>query len=449
MSTIALDAIRGCLEGFVPAVMATCDAKGVPNVSMISQVHYVDPEHVALSYQFFNKTRQNILSTRAATISVVDPANMADYRLDLDYEETLTAGPIFESMRAKLAGIASHSGMEGVFLLRGADIMRVRAIAETPGPRIAPMTSTLSLLAAVRRSLGFMAAAQDLGNLFDRTLESLTNQFGIRHAMVLMFEESTGSLYTVGSTGYARSGVGSELAVGHGIIGVAARERVPIRIGHMSADYSYGAAIRDQAQQHGLADSSAKEIDYPGLAAPESQIAVPILTDSRLLGVLFAESPEPMRFCYEDEDALTIVADRLADLIGNVQQEDSGPAVLPESPPQAAPASRAPITIRHYAADDSVFLDHDYLIKGVAGAIFWKLARAHVGQGRVEFTNRELRLDPALRLPEHSENLEARLVLLQKRLSERSAIRIEKCGRGRFRFAVPCALTLEEVGSGA
>jgi hypothetical protein len=156
-----------------------------------------------------------------------------------------------------------------------------------------------------------------------------------------------------------------------------------------------------------------------------------------------------MRFCYEDEDALTIVADRLADLIGNVQQEDSGPAVLPESPPQTVPVSRAPITIRHYAADDSVFLDHDYLIKGVAGAIFWKLARAHVGQGRVEFTNRELRLDPALRLPEHSENLEARLVLLQKRLSERSIIRIEKCGRGRFRFAVPCALTLEEVGSGA
>lgn len=449
MSTIALDAIRGCLEGFVPAVMATCDGNGVPNVSIISQVHYVDPQRVALSYQFFNKTRQNILTTRAATISIVDPANMADYRFDLDYEETQTAGPIFESMRAKLAGIASHSGMEGVFQLRGADIMRVRAIMEIPGPRIATMTSTRSLLAAVRRSLSFMAAAQDLGNLFDRTLESLTNQFGIGHAMVLMFEESTGRLYTVGSTGYARSGVGSELAVGHGIIGVAARERVPIRIGHMSADYSYGAAIRDQAQQHGLADSSAKEIDYPGLAAPESQIAVPILADSRLLGVLFAESPEPMRFCYEDEDALTIVADRLADLIGTVQQEDNGPAVLPESPPQAAAVSRTPIIIRHYAADDSVFLDHDYLIKGVAGAIFWKLARAHVEQGRVEFTNRELRLDPALRLPEHSENLEARLVLLQKRLSERSVIRIEKCGRGRFRFAVPCALTLEEVGIGA
>jgi adenylate cyclase len=95
-----------------------------------------------------------------------------------------------------------------------------------------------------------------------------------------------------------------------------------------------------------------------------------------------------------------------------------------------------------------VFLDHDYLIKGVAGAIFWKLVRAHVEQGRVEFTNRELRLDPALRLPEHAENLEARLVLLERRLRERGgAIRIEKCGRGRFRLDVPGPLVLEEVSA--
>ena len=57
-------------------------------------------------------------------------------------------------------------------------------------------------------------------------------------------------------------------------------------------------------------------------------------------------------------------------------------------------------------------------------------------------------IDPALRLPEHAENLEARLVLLQRRLRERdSGICIERCGRGRFRLGVPGPLILEEIGA--
>jgi adenylate cyclase len=445
MSAVVLDAIRGCFEDYVPAVLATCGPDGTPNVSLISQVHYVGPDQVALSYQFFNKTRRNLLATRKATISVIDPATAADFRLDLDYQETQTQGPVFESMRAKLAGIASHTGMAGVFQLRGADIMRVRSITEVPGPRTAASPASRSLLAAVRRSWQAMTVPQELGHLFDCTLENLQVEFGMPHAMLLMLDEGADRLYTVASMGYASSGVGSELAVGHGIIGVAARERVPIRIGHMSADYSYGAAVRNQALEHGLAEASATEIPYPGLAAPESQIAVPVLLGQRLLGVLFAESPAPMRFCYEEEDALVLIADRLAELIATVQRDEATVAGSSERGTQEAGTGPAVITVRHYAADDSIFLGHDYLIKGVAGAIFWKLVRAYVEERREEFTNRELRLDPTLRLPEHAENLEARLVLLQRRLSERSPLRIEKQGRGRFRLVVPCGLSLAEV----
>ena len=442
----SLDVIRNCLEGVVPAVVATCDAEGVPNVMMVSQVHYVDPERVALSHQFFNKTRSNILATRRAMVSVVDPLTNADFRLDLDYLETQEEGPLFETMKARLAGIASHSGMQDIFRLRGADVFRVRAITQVPGPMRAPPQATRNLLSAVRRSWAELAAVRDLGDLFDVALACLRRHFGIEHAMILMLDDTACCLYAVASLGYSRSGIGSELALGEGVAGVAARERVPIRIGHMSSDYSYGSAVRDQARSHGLAGSAATEIPYPGLRAPESQIALPILSAGRLLGVLFAESPEPMRFRYDDEDALVLFADRLGDLIAAVQQEE------PASPKDAAPPSSTapgrPILVQHYQADDSIFLDHTYLIKGVAGAIFWKVVREHAQAGRTEFSNRELRLDPALRLPEHAENLEARLVLLQRRLLEREvAIRIDKIGRGRFRLDVPGVLKLEDIGA--
>jgi hypothetical protein len=38
----------------------------------------------------------------------------------------------------------------------------------------------------------------------------------------------------------------------------------------------------------------------------------------------------------------------------------------------------ATATLKHYQADDSIFVDDAYLIKGVAGCIFWKLVRSDV-----------------------------------------------------------------------
>ena len=108
--------------------------------------------------------------------------------------------------------------------------------------------------------------------------------------------------------------------------------------------------------------------------------------------------------------------------------------------------SGAAAVVRHYPTDDSIFIDEDYLIKGVAGAIFWKLLSDYNRDKRTEFTNRELRLDSKLGLPDITDNLEARLILLQRRLAERRAPhRIEKTGRGRFRLEVSRPFTLVEM----
>src|SRR5690606_38995773 len=93
---IPLESIRNCLDGGVPGNIATVSPDGMPNIAYLSQVQYVDPEHVALSYQFFNTTRRNIRASPYAKVAVIDPVTAAHYRLSLQYLRTESQGPVFE-----------------------------------------------------------------------------------------------------------------------------------------------------------------------------------------------------------------------------------------------------------------------------------------------------------------------------------------------------------------
>lgn len=436
-----LDRIRGCLEGVIPAVIATCAADGTPNVTYVSQMQYVDAQHVALSFQFFNKTRENILANPQAGALVLDPHTGDSYRLSLLYLRTESAGPLFQRMKAKLAGIASHTGMSGVFKLQGSDVYRVHTVERVPGgtlPRRPRPQRPIDLLSALRTTSTRQAECADLAALFDQALGLLAQCFGISHALLLMADEPAQRLYTVASRGYSSTGVGSEVAFGDGVIGVAAQYRVPIRINHMTMEYAYGRAGASPVET---------EIPFPGLAEPHSQLAVPMLAAGRLMGVLCVESPRDLAFDYDDEDALVTLAAQLGASIVALQQasdQAAAAALVPAGPPVAAPDQE--VEVRHYRQNHSLFVGNDYLIKGVAGAILWKLLQLQATQGRSDFSNRELRAMPDLGLPEWSDNLEARLVLLQRRLAERCPqIALEKTGRGQLRLCLRAALRLVDV----
>ena len=443
--SVPLKNVRRMLEGLMPPSMTTVTPDGMPHVNHVSHAEYVDENHVALTWQFQNASRANILATRRACLSFDDPTSGTGFVMQLEYLRTETEGPIFERLRAKLAGIASHSGMEGVFHLRGADVYRVLELRRVPGrldmPSLAPRCD---VAAGARRVSEALARCDDVAAMLDTLMDGLARDLLIEHSMLWIQETDRPVLSLVSSHGYAAHRIGAELQVGTGLVGTAVREGVPIRIGHMSLSMVYGRAARGVIGELGLAQAVSAEIPLPGLPAPRSQLAVPLRARSRVVGALFAESLHDQFFGYDDEDALMLLAGQLGALLSTLHTE----GLLPRHTTLAAPAARAAsapvLRLRLHAKDNSVFADNEYVIRGVAGAILWKLAREHVLNGRVEFSNRELRAAAEeLRLPEVDDNLEVRLVLLQRRLAERGgALQIVKTGRGRFRLVVGRRLEL-------
>lgn len=430
--SVPLESIASCFEGVIPSPVCSCSADGVPNATYLSIVHRLDDRHLGLSNQFFNKTWMNIQENPRVQVIVVSPETGAQYRLDLWYERTESEGPAFESMKTHLEAVASQTGMSHVFRLRGLDLYRVldcRHLSSEP-----PAAGVLrpDLVPALEILTARLACARDLDHLISTMLESLSALFGYHHSFVMVPDEDGKSLYTLASRGFQASGVGSEVPIGTGILGIAADRRAAVRNTTVSRDLIFSRAVRSGAEQRGEDDVLEKEIPLPGLADVESQLAVPLTAQDEFLGLLCLQSPVAGRFLAADERLMQIVARHLAAQM----------LLLRSTTPEAGTAAAV---IKHFASDDSIFIDDAYVIKGLPGRIFWKLLQIHAGTGRVDFSNKEIRLDASLKLPEIQDNLETRLILLRRRLEDRcDFVRLVQTGRGQFRLELQRKVTLEE-----
>lgn len=399
-------------------------------------VHRVDDAHVALSFQFFNKTRANVAQNPRAMVLLGDPTSARQYRLEAQYVRTELEGPMFDRVRTQLDAVASQTGMTDVFRLRGLDIYRVLSVEKVSGegdhetPLAAPDLGRLESFSAR------ISQMTDLASLVETTLSSLATLFGYEHTLLLTTAEDDASLFTLGSHGFEASGVGSDVRIGEGLIGVAAKSRLAVRITNMKRQLIYARAVREK--ESAAASKSAKEIPLPGLVDVQSQLAMPLVAGGRLVGVLCLQSDTAGRFTAVDEQMVAIIGRQLAAAMLALSVDTS---VESETRTDSQPGAS---TVRYFGADDSVFIDDVYLIKGVAGRILWRLLHDFTSRGRADFSNKELRADRKLGLPGYRDNLEARLVLLRKRLEEQCEfIRLVSTGRGRFRLVVTRGLTLE------
>jgi predicted pyridoxine 5'-phosphate oxidase superfamily flavin-nucleotide-binding protein len=451
--SITLRELHRCFEGAVPAVIATASSDGTPNVTYLSRVRAIDDERVALSNQFFSKTVRNLAENPRASVLLIDPVTYSQYRLTLVYERTERRGAIFERLRADVDTVAAVTGMQNVFKLRAADIYRVATIEQISigaPERGASDRVTAAGPAALGELTARLSRCTDLDAIVTTTVTGIADLLGFEHSLLLLLDEEGQHLFTIASHGYPAQGVGSEVVLGDGIIGMAAERAAPIRINNVRQMVKYGMSVRRSYEHHGEI-SPGWEIEVPGLPDAESRVAVPAIALGQVVGVLTVESREAVAFTAEDETTLSVLASVVANAIEaeRARETSDDVPVFASGQPRSGGDPVTPTThVRFFAVDGSTFLDGDYLIKGVAGRILWSLLGHYDREGRTEFTNKEVRLDPTLELPEFRDNLDSRLLLLKRRLDEReAAIRIEKTGRGRFRILVATPLRLDDAAS--
>ncbi len=449
-----LPGLARCFQGILPGSLATCALDGTPNVTYLSQIRQVDERHVAISRQFFNKTSRNLEENPRATATVFDPLTFEQWKLGLRYVRSETEGPLFAEMALRIEAIASHTGMKGIFRLLSADVCEVEWIRPVSGflePAPAeercektvtdgPMTEIRALSLVSCR----VNRAVDLETLLYDVLAALDEVFGFRHSMLLLLDESGRTLVTISSHGYGGSGVGAEVSVAQGLIGTVAATGAPLRLSGMESMLRYSRAVRGTIEAAGGGAGLRPEIPLPGLADAESQLALPLLVEDRLLGVLALESRDPLAFEPWHEEFLLVLANQIAigiDRLSEPSEEEAAPGATAE---RATAPAKPRLSFAYYPADDCVFVDGEYLIRNVPGKILWKLLRAFHDEGRREFTNRELRLDASLGLPAVKDNLETRLILLRKRLEQKCPdVRIVPVMRGRFALEVEGEVALE------
>lgn len=427
--TVTLDQLSACFEGVIPSVIATTAADGTPNVSYLSHVVKVDEGHVALSNQFFAKTSANVRANRAAELLLVCPRTGDQYLLDLMWDRLLDDGPIFDQIDRALRAAIAQTGMAKVMRLKAVDIFRILDIRAVPSALLRNETPagsnrpSMRSLAEMTSRLAEKTSAEDLFASLMRESCALT---GCANALILVHEPGRSALVTVASEGYSEPAAGAEVALGEKLIGESAAACSTLKINDLSRMRRMSHAAGGVAN----GDEGERSIALPRLAGAMSQIAVPMSSHGKLMGVLFLESERRLAFDDEAAASLEALVRQAASTLALIESRATAPVEV-EHLKASAPTSAKTIAVRVHRFDDSVFIDGRYVIKGVAGRLLVFLIERALAEGRDTFTNREIRLASELRLPEFKDNLETRLLLLARRLEDKAfPVRLLRHGRG-------------------
>ena len=157
------------------------------------------------------------------------------------------------------------------------------------------LTELLTLLLEVSEQIN---STLDLDELMSRVAEVVKRVIDYEVFAILLLNEKTQVLKVRFSLGYPEEATKRlRIKVGEGIVGRAAATRLAMRIGDVRKDPDY----------------------IQSLASVRSELAVPLITKNRLIGIVDLAAPWPDFFTEQHQNLLELLANRIALAIENAR----------------------------------------------------------------------------------------------------------------------------------
>ena len=157
-------------------------------------------------------------------------------------------------------------------------------------------------LEIVQRVAVALNASNEVKTIALLMLQLMEEYFDFQHSILLVLRPEEGLLEVVATHGYEVDNLGKTIRVGMGVIGMVAKKQRLMRMANLGAQRKYMQAISKNTGNEAVAGQ------IVGLPDAESQVAIPMKAEDRLLGVLSIESKKINFYNPQDETLVTTLA---------------------------------------------------------------------------------------------------------------------------------------------
>jgi adenylate cyclase len=147
----------------------------------------------------------------------------------------------------------------------------------------------------------------DVPSIAKQMLGMMAHYFAFEHSMLLVLQANATHLEVIATHGYATENVGKTVKVGLGVVGMVAKKKKLMRMANLGTQRKYMQAVRNNMMT-GSVEGEAQSEEIAGLPDVESQVAIPLMVEERLMGVLSVESPKVNVYNPADEKIISILA---------------------------------------------------------------------------------------------------------------------------------------------